>query len=161
MTATNSAEIPLRRRDGSVRAIAYVDAADLAAVGDHAWCVSAGGYAGRTVYESGGQRTVLLHRELMGLAPGDRREVDHVDRDPLNCRRKNLRVVSHAQNGQNRSAQRGARSKHRGVSWYGRYGKWSARVKLDGKHHFGGYFDDEEAAARAAAALREELLSHG
>ena len=38
----------------------------------------------------------LLHRHVMGLVPGDKR--DHVNGDKLDNRRVNLRVVSHAEN---------------------------------------------------------------
>lgn len=154
------AQIPLRARDGSVRAWAIVDDADFDVLGRWRWCVCAGGYAGRTERAAGGQWTVLLHREILGLRPGDGQEVDHWDLDKLNCRRSNLRVVTHAQNGQNLRSRRGARSQYRGVSWNCRRGAWAARVKISGRAHFGGYFDDEEEAATKAHRMRAELMTH-
>src|SRR6185295_15306470 len=50
-----------------------------------------------------GRQTLYLHREIMGLQRGDGLEVDHVDGDCLNNQRGNLRVVTHAQNQQNRA----------------------------------------------------------
>jgi hypothetical protein len=45
-------------------------------------------------------RTVLLHREIMGAQRGE--EVDHINRDRLDNRRSNLRLVTHKENCQNR-----------------------------------------------------------
>ncbi len=45
----------------------------------------------------GGQSNVL-HRYLMGLEPGDKREVDHINGDTLDNRRENLEIVSAGEN---------------------------------------------------------------
>lgn len=96
--------IPLRARDGAVRAYAIVDAGDADWVNQWRWCLN-NGYVGRraTRQESGSgpRRLIYLHRALGGLMHGDEVEVDHFDLDHLNNRRKNLRIVTHAQNGQN------------------------------------------------------------
>lgn len=129
--------------------VAWVDEADAPAVLGRSWHLHDHGYArcGK----------LYLHRMLM--APGPGLEVDHIDGDGLNCQRENMRVVTHAQNGQNvRTAPHSSR--HRGVSWWTVRGKWMVRVKVNGQPHFGGYFDDEDEAGRAAARLRRELLPY-
>lgn len=154
------AQIPLRARDGSVRAWATVDDADLPLVGGHRWCLMAkDGYAGRTDRSGEKQRTVLLHRVIMGLTPGDGREVDHRNGDGLDCRRANLRIVTHAENGQNRVRVHGL-SRYRGVTWHVKRQAWSVRVGIDYRRVFGGYFTDEDEAGQRAAELRAELLTH-
>lgn len=40
----------------------------------------------------------LLHRYVMGLLPGDKREVHHMNGDKKDNRRANLRIVSRAEN---------------------------------------------------------------
>ena len=40
------------------------------------------------------------------------------------------------------------RSKFVGVSWFMRYKKWKAQIKIDDKHKYLGLFDDEKEAAR-------------
>lgn len=139
-----------------------VDDDDYEELSSYRWCLQLkpGGYASRTDRSGGRQRTVLMHRQIMGLAPGDPREVDHRDTDRLNCRRENLRIVSSAQNAQNRRVRSDARSRYRGVCWYPNYGKWVARVHHEGRRHLAGYFADEDDAGRAAAELRAKLMTH-
>jgi len=153
MPAEDYIEIPLRRRDGSLRAHAVIDAED-AHLAVHRWHLHCNGYAARTLWLPGGKRrAVLLHRAILGLTFGDGVEVDHIDGDPLNCRRSNLRVVTHAQNGQNVPSQAGS-SLYRGVTWHKADQKWKAQAHLGGVNHYLGSFDDEQEAAAAAQAWR-------
>lgn len=140
--------IPLRRRDGSVRAYALIDDCD-AHLAEFRWSRTGGGYVTRD------RGRVYLHREVMQLSPGDGLEVDHRNRDPLDCRRANLRVVTHAQNNQNAPARGGSR--FRGVSW-DRRGKWRAQLYEDGVKRLVGLFDDELDAARAVEARRRVAM---
>lgn len=152
------ATIPLWARDGTIRGRVTVDDVDFEALNEFRWHLHAQGYAmRRTVPE---RRMVLMHRQIMGLDRGDPREVDHRDLDRLNCRRSNLRIVTHAQNAQNVRSRAGARSKHRGVGWHEGRGKWRARVMVAGREHCAGWFIEEDEAARAAEALRKELMPY-
>lgn len=157
--------IPLRRRDGSVRAVTLVDREDVERFGDRRWHVlsSRAGkrYAGRFQrVGEGGPGEILLHREIMGLSKEDPREVDHVNGDGLDNRKENLRVCTPAENAQNVPA-RGGYSRHRGVTHMGpRYTRkpWKAQVRHEGRLHGLGYFATEQEAADAAAAFRREHM---
>jgi hypothetical protein len=154
-------EVPLRRRDGTIRAVALIDAADAERVLAHRWCLDGAGYATRNVQLPNGKRTMLLlHRFLLGLEHGDPREVDHENRNPLDCRRSNLRIATTALNGQNRSAagNRGSSSRYRGVTWDKRTGRWKAIVCMGARTHNLGRFDDEAEAARVAADFRAQHM---
>lgn len=119
------------------------------------------GYAVRTVWLGADSYQVYLHRVLLGLERGDPREGDHISRDPLDCRRENLRIVTHAQNGQNRDSNRSSSSRYRGVSRNrGRGRAWKVGVKVNGQRHHLGYFDDEDEAGAAAAAFRAEHMPY-
>lgn len=96
-----------------------------------------------------GYTGLTLGRFLMGLRPGDKRDVDHINRDPLDNRRSNLRIVTRAQNAKNRSIGRANTSGYMGVGWYKHYQNWRARITTDGKKVFLGYFESRESAARA------------
>lgn len=149
--------IPLVRRGGIVVAHTLVDEADAAWLSQWTWRRDRDGYAVR--YDSQNRRTLYMAREILGLKVGDPREADHRNRDKLDNRRANLRVVTHAQQMQNLPGHRGSSSRFRGVYWDKARSKWSARVQLNGVTHCLGRFDDEEEAAQAAAAFRAEHMS--
>lgn len=122
----------------------------------HRWYRKPDGYVVRNIpKEGGGQQTLSLHRAVMGLKPGDSQHVDHISHDLLDNCRTNLRLCSHAENHQNRRADRGASSRYRGVSWNREKQKWHAYGALDGHLHHLGFYTDEQEAADAAAAWRE------
>lgn len=150
-----SARLPLQRRDGSISGYAMIDVADIAWVQQWRWQLN---QVGRVQRGKGGQ-TFLLHRELMGLSFGDKREVDHFDRDPLNNRRGNLRITTRAQNAQNLPLRKGT-SRHRGVSWDSMRQMWHALVYVDHVRHDLGFFDDESEAAKAARDGRLRLMPY-
>ncbi len=149
--------IPLRARDGSIRAHAIVDSTDAAWLNQWRWSLCAG-YASRkesrSVSDRPHARTLLMHRVLLGLTAGDPREVDHINRDKLDCRRANLRAVTKAQNRQNVPGRSGGTSRHRGVFFEKKSGKWRAQVQVAGHIHILGSFTTEDEAARVATAFR-------
>lgn len=153
-TDSSIALVPLRARDGSVRAYAIIDA-DLADWANQwRWCMDDRGYAYRKTSRRRGSLTIRLHRELLGLVHWTGLQGDHIDRDRLNCRMGNLRVATHLQNHQNMPSVSGSSSRHRGVCWHGPTGKWMARIKVGGKSQYLGVFTGELEAARVAKDAR-------
>jgi hypothetical protein len=154
--------VPLKDRYGNVRAEALVDAEDferVAALGRWTLKVQKVG-PGYAVYNRRGRPSIYMARLVMGLEPGDRREVDHISRDTLDNRKSNLRVCTHAQNRQNTKGHDNCTSPHRGVSWDKERGKWKVQVKVDGRNRIIGRYADEDEAARAAVAARRELMPY-
>jgi HNH endonuclease/AP2 domain len=140
---------------------ALVDKLDYLQLMGHRWNLSRGGYAYRRDYTHGRPGVMFyLHRVIMGLKKGDRRQVDHKNRNRLDCRRENLRIVERGQQGHNIFRRGNFSSAYRGVAWDMRTQKWVAYVHCRGKKHNGGYFKDEKEAAKAARRMRKELLSH-
>jgi hypothetical protein len=130
-----------------------VDEADLPLIESYRW------FAGRretTYYVYAPQKhrpkTLYLHRLLMRPAPG--LEVDHINRDGLDNRRSNLRVVTHAINERNKPAGRSSKSGVRGVET-SRHGTFQARYYVARKGYcLGTYKTVEEAEAAYLAATR-------
>lgn len=145
-------EIPLYGRDGRLRTSAVVDECDVELVAGYRWYRHARSYIWTWARTEGGRESVMMHRLILGLRPGDI-HVDHIDRDPSNNRRSNLRYATTAQNAQNQGSHGGS-SPYRGVTWHKGRGCWQAQVKLDGRNHYLGLFADEEDASRAAVAFR-------
>jgi hypothetical protein len=83
-------------------------------------------------------------------------QVDHINRDTLDNRRKNLRIASRLQSNANRGSHQGGTSKFKGVSWYKRSQRWAAQIQVDGKKIHLGRFGNECVAAIAynKAALK-------
>jgi hypothetical protein len=75
--------------------------------------------------------------------------VDHINRDGLDNRKANLRLVTPQQNAWNRKRSNPGRSKYIGVSWLKRNSKWQAHIQIDGRVRHLGYFDNQISAARA------------
>lgn len=144
--------IPLHNRAGEVVGHAIVDAADAVEVGHYRWHMS-DGYAQRRA----GDGHVYMHRQILGLKPGDPM-TDHRNRDKLDNRRANLRTATNAESQQNLPAYGGSISRFRGVTWSRRDRQWRAGVKIGGKQVNLGAFDSETDAARVAEAYRREHM---
>lgn len=152
-------EIPVRDADGKVVAHVRVDEDDWLRYARYPWSLNDNGYAigrgGRTVRR--GESCHLLSRLIVGLEPGDERRADHVNRDRLDNRRHNLRIVDGSGNAQNVTPREGCASPHRGVTFHRHSGRWQARVTVGGKTTALGYFDNEDDAAAAARDGRARL----
>ena len=89
-----------------------------------------------------------MHRVLMGLEEGDSRVVDHKNRDKLDNRKSNLRVVTQAENQRNRSKHKIGGSKFLGVSRT-KSGFMARMYDFDGRQIYLGSFRHEIEAAEA------------
>lgn len=152
--------IPLCGRGRIIRGYAIVDATDAEWANQWRWCrdSSGSGYAVRNSRPGEGHRRLLyLHRELPGIGFTEGSEIDHINRDRLDNRRENLRVIPKAGNRQNLPS-RGGSSAYRGVSWNKNRKKWIAYMTVDGKRHALGFFNVETDAAEAAREARARLM---
>lgn len=86
----------------------------------------------------------FLHRYL--LKPPKDMFVDHINRDPLDNRRSNLRIVTPQENAFNTGSTLGSTSKLKGVSWDSSKGKWLAQIGFKRKNIFLGRTDCEKEA---------------
>ncbi len=116
-------------------------------------------YAMTTICHPGWKQKITLHRAVMGFGPGDPR-IDHVNGNGLDCRRSNLRVVTHAENIRNMRVPRTNTSGFKGVirqnQKTGRM--WRAQLKTDGRTHgLGSYCTAEEAARAYDAEARKRF----
>lgn len=157
--------VPLHRRDGTIDGYAVVDPADYVDLSKYSWHLSRGtgqGYVVRTTPrdEEGRQGKVRMGRHLLGLAPGDSRQVDHINGDRRDHRRANLRILTGAQNMQNQKSHAGSSSRFRGVYWDKHAKKWRADAGPQSSKRYLGYFDSEEEAARVAREAREGIMPY-
>lgn len=113
-------------------------------------------YSARTVYVLNNKQrsgykliTVFLHRQILRLPVGSELEGDHVNGDPLDNRRSNLRIVSHRENSMNQKRYRTNTSGCSGVTFHKRNGKWNSSITVNYKKLFLGAFQDFESAVMA------------
>ena len=126
--------------------MALVDDADYELVSRYRWTVNE---PKRVAYAQTSMRrprrtTISMHALIMGQ-PG----IDHVNLNGLDNRRANLRPATLSQNGANRRSAVGSTSRFKGVSWYSRYGCWTAHIMVNKHARNLGNFADEIEAARA------------
>lgn len=131
--------------------VAIIDAVDWPLVRNFHW------YAlvtkkSRTYYAASGHG-VRMHRLLLSATTGQ--EVDHEDRNGLNNRRNNIRVLSHGFNVHNQGPRADNRLGLKGV--YAEYGKFRAQIRFNGKIFSIGTFTTPQEAARAYDAKAKDL----
>lgn len=86
----------------------------------------------------------LLHRYI--LNPVDNMTVDHINRNTLDNRKCNLRIVTQFQNNQNQSHNTSGKV---GVSFCKLYKKYKAYIKVNGRQISLGYYKNFEDAVKA------------
>ena len=124
------------------------------------WYCSSSGYAIRTVNDLAGtggkrSRTIHMHREILGTVDGI---VDHVNGDPLDNRRDNLRECTHAQNMWNRKHQSTSRSKLKGVTKNGMSPGYISRISVDSRSIYLGSFKTDMEAHLAYCAAADAIF---
>ena len=114
-------------------------------------------YAARTTSRETGKMHIYMHREILGLKPGDKTEVDHINHNGIDNQKSNLRVATRSQNMGNQN-HHGGTSCFKGVHWIEDRGKWSAQITKDREVFSMGHHESEAAAARAYDEKAFELF---
>lgn len=125
------------------------------------WCHSRKAFyvSGHLPRNGGKSKNTTLHRWILDVSDTSE-EVDHFDLNPLNNTDSNLRVVTRAQNLQNRSIQSNNTSGFRGVCYHKRKGKWQANSRINGKFVYLGIFNTKEEAAAAVIESRRKHMPY-
>lgn len=125
------------------------DASDRNLIRKYKWKITPKGYAKHHV----GKCQVYMHRIILGVTDKNI-HVDHINHNPLDNRKENLRACTHRENMLNRKPR--GKSKYLGVYTIVNHRKNDkvyrtivAQIKIDGKNKYLGSFKTEEEAARA------------
>ncbi len=105
------------------------------------WCLGANGY----VYNR--KEHGLMHRFIMKCQNNN--VVDHINHDPLDNRKQNLRICLQKENSRNQKVrdEESKTSIYKGVSWSSRYKKWICQVVRDKKSYHKSIHENELDAA--------------
>jgi hypothetical protein len=131
--------------------VALIDDEDYELVSKFKWYARKHGntyYSTTNINKPMGRASLQMHRLIMNAPIG--KQVDHINGNGLDNRRKNLRFSTQQQNCMNRiKRDSSASSRYKGVSFHKPSGKWRSRIQIDGKLKYLGYFTEEEEAAKA------------
>ena len=121
--------------------VCLVDDEDFDELNKHKWYMDKVGYARRASRRDKNykQKSIFVHRVVMKAEKGE--IIDHINHNPLDNRKENLRKVSHIENRMN--------NKSKGYSWNNNDRKWKAQIRIKNKLIYLGYFDTEEEAKEA------------
>lgn len=123
-----------------------IDVEDVEKAQQHKWFLDGLGYAKNN-------RIGYYHNYILGHDTKSNFEIDHMDNNPLNNKKSNLRKCTHQQNCCNRKNKSG----YKGVSF--RDGQWWARIRVSYRYVFIGRYSTEIEAALAYNKKAKEL--HG
>ncbi|SRR6266487_2302711 len=115
----------------------FIDDEDYEKIAKRSWHLS-GNYAVTAEY---------MHRFVLNY-DGDL-VVDHIDGNPLNNQKKNLRIVSESENQRNRKISKNNKTGIQGVCYHKVGKKWQAYHTVNGKQNNIGYFSSLERAKTA------------
>lgn len=98
-----------------------------------------------------GGKLYLAHQLIWLLTYGEwpENDIDHRDRNPMNNKIENLRVVTRQENQHNHGLRRDNSSGYIGVSFNKQRNKYHAQIALNGKRIFLGYYPTAEEAFTA------------
>jgi len=134
------------------------DLDDLAIVELHTWCCKSNGYAVTNI--SGVNNKQFFHNMVMNHVPSDV-TVDHINRNGLDNRRANLRVVNKKIQSINRGRQVNNKTGIIGVCYDKHSKSWIASWKDAGGTNWNKYFSTNkhgEAEARAMAIEHRQMM---
>ena len=138
-------EIPLFHQDK----VTIVDNYEFEWLSQFKWLYKTGGYIRRLEW-NGRQISFYMHREIMNAPVG--MVVDHIDRNPLNNQRSNLRICTIPENLRNYKIAKNNTSGYMGVSIRKTTHRWEASIMVNRLSIHLGYF----RTAKDAAIARDE-----
>ena len=149
----NICEIELYDKDGNVKAKAIIDKDDYEKCKNIKW----GLQSGRCQYVKN-VKAGFLHHHIWGKKV----QLDHINRDKLDCRKSNLREATCQQNAQNRGMMSNNTSGITGVRWSKRLQKWRVQIFINGKNkHLGLFHDKNDAITARNNAVKKYHRSFG
>lgn len=122
----------------------YFDLEDYDKIKDYCWCehLLTNGYTALDTTDSKTKKTIRFHY-LLG-----KKECDHVNRNPLDNRKTNLRECNKRENAINHSKRKDNTSGTTGVYWNRNARKWMAGISFNGRMHYLGQFIEKEDAIK-------------
>lgn len=129
----------------------YFDLEDYDKIKNYCWSENNSGKG--YIYTSFERRNMFLHNLILSDS-----EIDHINHNPKDNRKNNLRVVTRSQNQMNVGIKRNNSSGATGVCWDKQNNSWVARIQKDKIRHVLGHFSNFDEAVRARKIAEERYF---
>ncbi len=134
-----------------------VDDEDYNSLAQWRWTNTKRNYVQRVIYPNGKDKgiTIFMHRVIMNTPKG--MHTDHINGNPLDNRRSNLRICTPSNNLGNRKPgiRRACKTTYKGIFFLKEIQKWRAMICVDGKRtHLGVFVSELDAAVAYDNAAR-------
>jgi len=141
----------------NTKTFAIIDKDDFEKIKDYRWYSSGGNNKKYVMTSSFGnpRKKIQLHRVIMNVENDNSVEIDHIDRNPLNNKKSNLRICKHSENSRNTSIPKNNKSGFTGVFFTNSLKKWTAKIEYNKKQIVLGNYNNKEDAV--IARLKGEL----
>lgn len=116
------------------------------------WFISTGGYV------KGHLNGKIINFSRAVLSPPENFQVDHINRNKLDNRKTNLRMVSQFENSLNKNIRIDNSSGVTGISWDRKNKKWKVQITKDGRNFWIGRFFSLEEAKKARKIAETEYF---
>ena len=133
------AELIVEKRDGTIFKI-IIDNEDVDKVKQHKWRSNGNKYFKNP-------KGLYLHRFIMNCNDKNM-TVDHIDGNPLNCLKSNLRICTEKENSMNHKIQSNNTSGCSGVTFRKDTNKWTVSIQVGYKVYRLGCYNSKEEAIR-------------
>lgn len=120
-----------------------IDPDDFEKCAKYSWCISKTGYAVANIRG----KVTKMHRYILGIKDPNI-VIDHINRNPLDNRKENLRLCTPRENSRNTSVSKNNKTKCLGISIVKKTGKYRARIMVNGKEINLGRYDNIEDAKK-------------
>ena len=132
-----------------------IDLEDYDKIKNYTWILDDSGYVRTTVTEENGKSTTYgIHNIITGI----KYHIDHIDRNPLNNRKNNLRWATLSQNAHNKNLLKSNTSGVTGVYYDNKKGLWKATIIIKKKKKYLGSSKNKDTAIKKRLLAEKEFL---
>ncbi len=114
-------------------------------------------YTGKYISTNINCKTVFLHRLIIDVPEG--REIDHINGNPMDNRKSNLRLCTRSENQSNKISRKDSTCYYPGVYWNKNAKAWAAQIRKNNVKKHLGYYENVNDAIKARIEAEKEY--HG
>ena len=134
----------------------YFDLEDYDLIKDCKWSRIGIGYV--RAWNPKFKKLVYLHRLIMNLDSKEKYEIDHINHNPFDNRKSNLRICSKSQNNMNKGIREDSSTEITGVRWNKNRRKWESYIMVNQKNIYLGIYELKKEAVRARKKAEEKYF---